>query len=448
MTSPLTALASIISSGVQTLESAYAKDGLNFPSLDDPFQPNHLTFDPALMDTTRLIVAAAAQIIATVRFPMETIQNDLMGMYTTALLGFAVEANVPDILKDAGPQGLHAKEIAAHSKVDELKLARILRYLATRHHFKEVTPNVFANNRITSMLIKTKSLKEIKADPVARYDGTVVASLVGSFSDEGLRSSAFLGDWLLNPGNHAAPFNVALQTPLTVWEWYEQPGNEVRSRRFTAAMKGGGDLFPPEIFIHGVGGSSLKEGEVIVDVGGSIGTVTLHLANAFPKLRFVVQDLDKQIDLAKDFWNTKLPEAITTGKVQLQAHDFFKPQPVKGAAVYFMRVVLHDWNDTESKKIMANLRAVANKSSKLVLFELLIPYPCETPGAPKVPFPLLANLGVGGGGFVTGLDIQMLSQFCGQERTVDEFRALGDATGWKLESVVPGPLSTLVFSAA
>ena len=38
-----------------------------------------------------------------------------------------------------------------------------MRYLATNHFFREVAPDVFANNRISSMLIKKHSVEEIKA---------------------------------------------------------------------------------------------------------------------------------------------------------------------------------------------------------------------------------------------------------------------------------------------
>jgi hypothetical protein len=77
------------------------------------------------------------------------------------------------------PQGLHAKDIAAASKTDSVllgesrldstfncdwishrldrRLARILRLLATHNIFREVKPNVFANNRISSALDKGKS---------------------------------------------------------------------------------------------------------------------------------------------------------------------------------------------------------------------------------------------------------------------------------------------------
>ena len=40
-------------------------------------------------------------------------------------------------------------------------IARILRILATYHIFREISPDVFANNRISTMLDKGKSLKDI-----------------------------------------------------------------------------------------------------------------------------------------------------------------------------------------------------------------------------------------------------------------------------------------------
>jgi hypothetical protein len=44
-----------------------------------------------------------------------------------------------------------------------LFLARILRLLATNHIFIESSPDVFKNNRISSMLDTMKSLEDLKA---------------------------------------------------------------------------------------------------------------------------------------------------------------------------------------------------------------------------------------------------------------------------------------------
>ncbi|KAK7038000.1 4-O-methyltransferase 1 [Favolaschia claudopus] len=447
MATPLATLAQLITSGVQTLEDAYAKQGIPFPSLDAPFQPTPLDVDPAVFQTAHLIIAAASQLIATVRSPMETIQMYAASMHTTSTLGFVVDADIPDVLKDAGPQGMHVKDLAAKNGIDAESQGRVLRFLATRHVFTEVAPNTFANNRVSSLLLKAKSLEEIKADPEAKYDGAPLAAVAASTGDESLKASGYLSEFLRNPGNNTSPFNAAFRTPKTMWEWREEPDNVWRARRFAVGMKGGGDMFPESIFTNGVGGEKLPADAVVVDVGGSIGSVTLKLAKAFPHLRYVVQDLQKEITEGEKFWATSAPELVKSGRVKLQVHSFFDPQPVKEAAVYFMRVVIHDWQDSAAIEIMKNIRSAAGKDSKLVLFDLVMPYACATPGAPPVPAPLLPNLGIAGAGFVTNLDMEMMTAFNGKERTVDQFRALGEASGWKLEEAKPGMLFGFVYSA-
>lgn len=105
MADPLTALANIISTGVGALTKAYSQNGLQFPSLDDPFKPAPLSIDsdPSLVEHKALIAAAAAQILAMVRPPVETILELSSGMYGTATCSFVVDTNIPDILKEAGP---------------------------------------------------------------------------------------------------------------------------------------------------------------------------------------------------------------------------------------------------------------------------------------------------------------------------------------------------------
>jgi hypothetical protein len=107
-----------------------------------------------------------------------------------------------------------------------------------------------------------------------------------------------------------APFNRAYDTRLGVWEWFELPENALRHRRFGKAMYGIANFFPAELAVGGshyfiqyafrvdadFSGSwlaydwkSLSKGDLVVDVGGGIGSATLHVAKAFPDLRFIVQ---------------------------------------------------------------------------------------------------------------------------------------------------------------
>ncbi|KAF8501363.1 S-adenosyl-L-methionine-dependent methyltransferase [Gautieria morchelliformis] len=454
MTTPLSALVSIISSGVQSLESTYSNHGSRFPSLDEPYKPGALSDDPAVVDTTRLIVAAAAQLIAAVRSPEETIQEFAPSMFISSSLGFTVDTNVPDILHEAGPKGLHATEIASKTGTNANHLARVMRFLATRHVFREVTPDVFANNRISSAMVKSgKTLTDIQVKPMHRYDDAGIAAAIGHMCDEGLKSNAFLTEYLKDPSQHTSPFNIAFNTKLSVWEWFGQPGNDWRLRRFITLMTRYGKLFKDNVFIEAIDWKALKASDVVVDVAGNIGTVTLTLAKAFPHLKYVVQDLGKVIPNAGKFWAVQYPEAITDGRVTLQEYDFFQEQPVKGAAIYFMRFIVHDWPDAESIKILKNIRAAASPTSKLILFENCVEYACLDPAhssesrkAP--PYPLLPNLGMGGGAYLTMVDLHMMTIFGGQERTPGGYLALGNATGWKLQSMKHGLPATFVFTPA
>jgi hypothetical protein len=55
--------------------------------------------------------------------------------------------------------------------------------------------------------------------------------------DEALPSSVHLSSFMQNPGQHAAPFNIAFKTDAKLWDWYEEPENNWRARRFRTVMK-------------------------------------------------------------------------------------------------------------------------------------------------------------------------------------------------------------------
>jgi hypothetical protein len=113
-----------------------------------------------------------------------------------------------------------------------------------------------------------------------------------------------------------SPRNRAFGGELNIFDWYEQPGNEKRFRRFGAAMNGTTKFYPADLVVSGqiifrftparasiiltfcfvfffqkaFDWSSLKPDDLVVDVGGGIGSTTLGLVKAHPQLRYVVQD--------------------------------------------------------------------------------------------------------------------------------------------------------------
>ncbi|KAJ7593960.1 S-adenosyl-L-methionine-dependent methyltransferase [Mycena floridula] len=427
MDNPLQALVALISTQVRNLESAYSKSQIPFPSLDKPFQPSPLDFDPELAEARRLIVAAAAQLIATVRSPPEVLLEESAAVYTTTNLAMVEDIHIPDILAEGPATGMHIDDISAINGVDASYIGRILRYLATCHIYKEVVPNVFDNNRISSLLKKRKTVQEIKADTESRFEGAPMAAFI--MGGDLLLAAPYISGFIRNPV--IPPFNAAFEMEGKMWDWLEEPGNEFRQKRFTAAMEGGADQLPADIHLcfclvtlfQGIDAKSLKPDDVVVDP--------------------IWKDLEKQIQAAAPYWEAQEngPEALKNGQVKLQVHDFFSPQPVKNAAVYFLRYIIHDWSDKEAKQILSQLRAAAGPTSKLVVFDGLAQHTCSVEGGPLVPYPLLCP--------TWGLQVtaMVLCMYNGKERLEAEFEVLGKEIGWKLESVKPGKLATLAFSA-
>ncbi|KAI0755412.1 O-methyltransferase [Irpex lacteus] len=451
----LRALANLINAGVDQLEQVCITQGKDIPPLNEPttLQEESILFSPDAIKTGSLIVAATTQLAAAVRPSLFAATQLSFSTLVPTSLGIAIKAHVPEILKEAGPKGLHAKDIAKYTGVNSEKLAHILRLLATAHIFKEVAPDTFANNRISSGVDTGKSVKEILADPEAKYDGTQsAAALIEQVTTDDLLNFAHLHTVIFDPKltNSGEPnesaFNIAHKTDLPVFEWFSQPEQAYQSRRFATGMHAGNRVGTPGIITKGFDWKSLPKGSVVVDVAGGIGTQTAFLAKEFDHLKFIVQDRAPVIENdAPKFWEAELPEAITSGRVQLQVHDIFKPQPVRDAAVFFLRAISHDWSDDYCVKFLTQLREAATPNTQLIVIDNVIPYACadsgpaiDIPGAssirPTAPPPLLPNFGAGG--IMTYLgDIMMLVGHNAHERTVPEFANIFERSGWKLVRV-------------
>lgn len=67
------------------------------------------------------------------------------------------------------------------------------------------------------------------------------------------------------------------------------------------------------------------------------------------------------------------------------AHDFFTPQPVKNAAVFLLRNILHDWSDKYCVQILRRLREAATPDTRLIIVDNLMSYACIEEGLVSIP---------------------------------------------------------------
>ncbi|THC89247.1 hypothetical protein EYZ11_011304 [Aspergillus tanneri] len=105
---------------------------------------------------------------------------------------------------------------------------------------------------------------------------------------------------------------------------------------------------------------------LLVDVAGGRGHDISAFLNTFPEApgRLVLEDKPQVIDELRGL----------DGRIERVAFDLFKPQPIRGARIYYMKFVLHDWPDDECRVILGYIReAMKCKYSKLVIEEFILP---------------------------------------------------------------------------
>lgn len=94
--------------------------------------------------------------------------------HLSSALRFIIESHTIEVIRSMtskGDRGVHVSQISKVNGVNASKLSHILRMLATHYIFDEVQPDTFANNRLSSTLDTGKSLRDILADPMSKYDG-------------------------------------------------------------------------------------------------------------------------------------------------------------------------------------------------------------------------------------------------------------------------------------
>ncbi|KAG6916253.1 hypothetical protein DXG01_007710 [Tephrocybe rancida] len=408
MASTIRQLLKLITESVDKLEAACDVTGCVLPDLHAPFTPQSEAFraHPDAAEAARVISAAALHMEAILMPPHISLYHTVAGYSKSAALRVCLESNVTEILREAGSEGLHIDEIASRNGQDPNKLARFLRYLATHHVYREVTPDVFANTRISSMIDTLKPSHDIIANPETKHDGTSgLAALASHQLDEAFKASAYAWETLSDPATvtsgdpTSAPLSRAFNAGETLWDLHAQDKN--RARRFNIAMKGIQALQPADAILNAYDWGKLPPDSTVVDVGGGVGSESLLLARGYPKLDIVIQDLAPVIEHAEKMWKENLPDA----RVTLEVHNFFESQPMdRDVSVFLVKQILHDWADEYCVKFLSQLRAVATEDTKLLLIESLIPYACHDPSGDteqatassnfhEAPKPLLANYG-------------------------------------------------------
>lgn len=119
-------------------------------------------------------------------------------------------------------------------------------------------------------------------------------------------------------------------------------------------------------------GNEADGSALVVDVGGSHGYVSIEIAQRFPSIECIVQDLPEVVAEA-----IVPPHLI--GRVRFMAHDFFTEQPIHGADVYCFRWILHNWSDKYAIRILRALVPALKHGARVIVSEICMPGHGELP---------------------------------------------------------------------
>ncbi|KII94521.1 hypothetical protein PLICRDRAFT_182358 [Plicaturopsis crispa FD-325 SS-3] len=427
-------LLTLITSATEQAIAQYDASGHGLPSLEHPHPTDTLTNSPEFRVTIKVLEGACEQLCATLAQPSHTVLNRTMSHYEAACILVAVESRVADILLEH-PDGLHVDELSKQAHIEPRKLARVLSLLATKHCFREVAPDVFANTRLSRTLAHDRQ-----------------AEIYSLLSGDMAKSSAFLYDALSDPQDGfsfelakapishylkhvAGAVNGKEDSEPTLWSWYAT--HPERSAVFDKAL-----TQQPFITLSSVEASDfawrdLPKGTKVCDIGGGVGGFCMEIARTYPGLDLTLQDLPRVIAPARKIWDEACPEAVRENRIHFVPLDFLKEIPVGGQDIYYLRRVIHDWADDDALLILNGVRKVMSQDTRLFIQDIVLPhvYQDDTTSTQqfteKAPPPLLPNYGAGNMR-VYSMDIGMLGLLNGRERTLEEWTSLASRAGLKL----------------
>jgi len=310
----------------------------------------------------------------------------LFGFAASRAIGVAGELCIADLLED-GPKT--AEELAQQTKVHARSLYRLLRACASVGVFSE--------------------------DNEKRFSLTPLAEPLLSNAPGSLRAFAVMitTDWQYQTWAEL-PYSVKTGKPvfdkvhgMSSFEYFWS--NEKAGKEFNDAMTSI-SAFTCEAVLNSYDFSTSSN---LVDVGGGHGLLLASILKRYPHIKGILFDTPTIVEAAKEL----IDSHGVADRCERVGGDFFQSVP-PGGDTYIMKHIIHDWNDEQCVTILKNCRNAMITNGKILVVEIVLPEDNE----PSI------------GKF---LDLQMLVNLPGCERTEAEYRILFDKAGFELSRAIP-----------
>jgi SAM-dependent methyltransferase len=319
------------------------------------------------------------------RPPQAIVMQMMMGAWTAQTVAAVTRLDVPDLLHKHGP--LTAQQLTADHGVaaEPTFLHRALRACASVGVFSEDADGRFGPTPLS------EPLTTASATSVRRFVELIGGRWWGLFGalPDALRAGR-------------RPATAAGEEDL----WRSDPAHR---RRFAEAMKSHVDS------VRGVlAHTDFSDTRSVVDVGGSLGHLSIALLERYPHLRATVLDLPEVIELAEE--HAASVDAGVRQRLSFVAGDMFDDVPPGDTCV--LKAIVHDWDDARAIRVLEHCRRRVPPDGRVLCVDNVLPP--------------LGDTGCSG---TKLLDMLMMVSLPGRERTEQEWRALYDAAGLTVRAI-------------
>ncbi|RYP65821.1 hypothetical protein DL771_008122 [Monosporascus sp. 5C6A] len=294
-------------------------------------------------------------------------------------------------------------ELVAASGADAVLLARIMRGLSSIHAVDEVGVELYEPNKVTRAFTTVKGVSGLDVFHNINHPGW--QSL-----PECLRATGYR-----NPTDPAKMWFGRLFDGEHYFDWLGKRPELLHSfHQFMSTQRDGHaqwlDFYPIKQELLPGFDAEDPDAVFMVDVGGSVGHEIQAVKRRYPDIpgRMVLQDVPATI-----------ARVVLENGMEAMSHDFFTPNPIKaiGARAYYLRNVLHDWDDDRCRVILKHIRdAMRPGYSVLLINEFSIPLK-------------------GACAFATHSDFMLMAINAAVERTEQQWYHLMESVGLRIKKI-------------